>query len=406
MRTLLTLCIVALTLPLLRAQYTITSWTTADGLPSDDIRDVAVAPNGTIWLATSAGVAAFDGTTFTLHTTTTHPGLPSNDLYAIGVMNNGDVWVGSDFGLSRFDDTDYITYTTADGLSDNEIKSIKQAPSGDIWVATLNGASRFDGNTFTAYGSPDIPFGGALHVAFGSDGTVYLSGGLGGVIVYDGSTFSTITTADGLLSNRIRSIAVNDAQQKWVGTAEGISVLNANDEHVADHPNAFILPPPDELNPITDMLVDDNGRVWAGVYVDYLVTVGGVSIYANGAWSQIEESDGLAGPNVRRLARGVDGSIWVSTSTGLSRISNISIGVEEIGASSFTLFPSPASTVVQLRSAEQYAGDMLEVCDAAGRSVLRQRATGATLSFDVSALPNGAYVVRVNDRVQRLVVAH
>lgn len=406
MRTLLTLCLVALTLPLLRAQYTITSWTMADGLPSDDIRDVAVAPNGTIWLATSAGVAAFDGTSFTVHTTTTHPGLPSNDLYAIGVMNNGDVWVGSDFGLSRFDDTDYITYTTADGLGDNEIKSIKQAPSGEIWVATLNGASRFDGNTFTAYGSPNIPFGGALHVAFGSDGTVYLSGGLGGIIVYDGSTFSTITTSDGLLSNRIRSIAVNDAQQKWVGTAEGISVLNANDEHVADHPNAFILPPPDELNPITDMLVDDNGRVWAGVYVDYLVTVGGVSIYATGAWSQIEENDGLAGPNVRRLALGVDGSIWVSTSTGLSRISNISIGVEEIGEPSFTLFPSPANTLVHLRPAEPFVAELLEVCDAAGRSVLRQPATGAVLSFDVSALPNGAYSVRVGDRVQRLVVAH
>lgn len=406
MRTLLTLCIAALTLPLLHAQYTITSWTAADGLPSDDIRDVAVAPDGTIWMATSAGVAAFDGTTFTVHNTTTHPGLPSNDLYAIGVMNNGDVWVGSEFGLSRLDDTDYITYTTADGLSDNEIKSIKQAPSGEIWVATLNGASRFDGNTFTAYGSPSIPFGGALNVAFGSDGTVYLSGGLGGVIVYDGGTFSAITTADGLLSNRIRSIAVNAAQQKWVGTAEGISVLNANDEHVADHPNVLILPPPDELNPITDMLVDDAGRVWAGVYVDYLVTVGGISIYANGAWSQIEESDGLAGPNVRRLALGGDGSIWVSTSTGLSRISNISIGVEEVAASAFDLFPSPANASVELRAMEPFAAALVELCDASGRSVLRQQVAGATATLDVSGLPNGAYSVRVGDRVQRLVVAH
>jgi ligand-binding sensor domain-containing protein len=406
MRTVLTLLALVLAGPLLRAQYTITSWTTADGLPSDDVRDVAVGPDGTIWLATSAGVAAFDGTTFTVHTTATHPGLPSNDLYAIGVMNNGDVWVGSDFGLSRLDDTDYITYTTADGLSDNEIKSIKQAPSGEIWVATLNGASRFDGNTFTAFGSPNIPFGGALHVAFGSDGTVYLSGGLGGVIVYDGSTFSTITNADGLLSNRIRGIAVNDAQQKWVGTAEGISVLNANDEHVADHPNAFILPPPDELNPITDMLVDDAGRVWAGVYVDYLVTVGGVSIYANGAWSQIEESDGLAGPNVRRLALGGDGSVWVSTSTGLSRISNISIGVEERGATTFTLFPSPASATVQLRAMEPFIAAQMELCDAAGRIVLRQQVSGTMATLDVSGLPNGTYSVRVGDRVQRLVVAH
>ncbi len=401
MRTAITFFALSWALPLLHAQYTITSWTTADGLPSDDIRDVAVAQDGTVWLATSAGVAAF-----TVHTTGTHPGLPSNDLYAIGVMNNGDVWVGSDFGLSRLVDADYITYTTADGLSDNEIKSIKQAPSGEIWVATLNGASRFDGGTFTAYGAPSIPFGGALHVAFGGNGKVYFSGGLGGVIVNDGGTFTSITTADGLLSNRIRGIAVTNAQEKWVGTAEGISVLGANDVHLADHPNAFVLPPPDELNPITDMLVDDAGRVWAAVYVDYLVTVGGVSIHANGSWSQIEEVDGLAGPNVRRLAEGVDGSIWVGTSTGLSRISNISIGVEEIGASTFTLFPSPASASVQLRSMEPFTAAQMELYDAAGRPVLRQQVTGTTATLDVSGIPNGAYAVRVGDRVQRLVVAH
>ncbi len=405
MRTSFTLSALLLA-SLLSAQYTITSWTTANGLPSNDLRDVAVAPDGTVWLATAAGVVAFDGDVFTVHTTATHPGLPSNDLYAVGVKTNGEVWVGGDLGLSRLAGADYVTYTTSDGLSDNEIKSIKQAPSGELWVATLNGASRYDGSTFTAYGAPGIPFGGALHVAFGGNGKVYFSGGLGGVIVYDGDAFSTITTTDGLLSNRIRSIAVNNAQEKWVGTAEGISVLDANDVHVADHPNAFILPPPDELNPITDMLVDDAGRVWAAVYVDYLVTVGGVSIYANGTWSQIEAVDGLVGPNVRRLAQGADGSIWVVTSTGLSRISNITIGVQERGTTPFLLVPNPASARVELRSPEPLAGAVLELFDAAGRSVLRRTGTGMVTTLDVGALENGAYTVRVGDRVQRLLVAH
>jgi ligand-binding sensor domain-containing protein len=384
---------------------TFTSWHTSDGLPSDDIRDVAVDPDGTIWLATGAGVASFNGTAFTVYTAASNPGLANDDVYAIAVMSNGDVWAGTDFGASRLSAGAWTTFTTADGLGDNEVKNIKQAPNGDIWLATINGATRrTSAGVFTAFGSPSIPFGGATHVAFASNGDVLLSGGLGGVIVYNGSTFTAITTANGLLSNRIRSIAVDGGQQKWVGTAEGISVLNASNVHAADHEHIFILPPPDELNPITDMLVDAHGRIWAGVYVDYLVTEGGISVYANGAWSQYEESDGLAGPNVRRLAEDGAGSIWVATSTGLTRISSITIGIEERGEASFRLFPSPANAFVEVMLDAPVANALVEVRDASGRLVMQERGSGQRLRLDVSPLRAGLYVMRIGDRAVRFTV--
>ncbi len=384
---------------------TFTTWRMAEGLPTDDLRDVAVAPNGTIWLATGAGVVSFNGSTFTTYTAATSPGLVNDDVYAIAVMSNGDVWAGTDFGASRYDGSSWTAFTTADGLGDNEVKNIKQAPNGDIWFATINGATRRTGaGVFTAFGSPDIPFGGATHVAFASNGDVLLSGGLGGVIVYDGSAFTAITMASGLLSNRIRSIAVDAQQSKWVGTAEGVSVLDASNVHSADHEHVFILPPPDELNPITDMLVDNAGRIWAGVYVDYLVTVGGVSVYANGAWSQYEEPDGLAGPNVRRLAKDASNSIWVATSTGLTRISNITIGIAERAADRFRLVPNPASTMVEVMLDAPVANAPTEVLDASGRAVLTERVSGQRLRFDVSVLKAGLYVMRIGDEAVRFAV--
>ncbi len=387
---------------LLAAQaQTFTTWRMADGLPTDDIRDVASAPNGTIWLATGAGVVSFNGSSFTTYTAATNPGLVNDDVYAIAVMSSGDVWAGTDFGASRYNGSAWTAFTTANGLGDNEVKNIKQAPNGDIWFGTINGATRFSSGTFTAFGSPSIPFGGATHVAFASNGDVLLSGGLGGVIVYNGSTFTAITTANGLLSNRIRSIAVDAQQNKWVATAEGISVLDAANTHTADHEHVFILPPPDELNPITDMLVDIAGRIWAGVYVDYLVTEGGVSVYANGTWSQYEESDGLAGPNVRRLAKDAGNSIWVATSTGLTRISNITIGLQERQAASFRLFPNPASTVAEVTLDAPAVNALALVLDASGRVVLTERFSGQRLRIDVSALQAGLYVMRIGDEAVR-----
>lgn len=386
------------------AAQTFTTWHMADGLPTDDIRDVAVAPDGTIWLATGAGVAAFNGSTFTVHTTGTHPGLASNDAYAIEVTTDGDVWVGTDFGVSVYNGASYTTYTTANGLSDNEIKNIKQAPNGDVWLATINGATRYSASSFTAFGSPSIPFGGATHVAFGSNGDVLLSGGLGGMIVYNGSTFTAVTTAGGLLSNRLRSIAVNGAQERWVGTSDGISVMDATNAHITDHEAFFELPPPDELNPVTDVLIDLVGRVWAAVYVDYLVTEGGISVYANNDWLQFEESDGLAGPNVRRIAMDADGDIWVTTSTGITEISDISIGIEERAVAGLRLFPNPARSSMELLLDEPMNGAALEVLDAAGRKLLAGNATGLRHRFDVSMLPAGLYTVRIGARAARFMV--
>ena len=386
---------------------TFTSWTTADGLPSDDIRDVAVAADGTVWLATSQGVAAFDGATFTVHNTTTHPGLVNNDLQAIAAISTGDVWVGTDFGVSVFDGSAYTTYTTLDGLGDNAIKNIKEAPNGDIWIATINGATRYSGGVFTAFASPNIPFGGALHIAFASNGDVLISGGLGGVIVYNGTTFSAVTTAQGLLSNRIRSIAVDEAQNKWVGTASGISVLDVNNAHTLDHAIVFTLPPPDELNPITDVVIDAHGRVWAGVYVDYLVTVGGVSVYNGTSWNQYETTEGLAGPNVRRLAVDGDDDIWVSTSTGLTEISNVSIGMDENTASvGFGLYPDPASSIMTF-SLENIVGqrNTLEVFDAQQRLILSEGITGDRTDLDVSGLDAGIYFARVGGGMRKFMVA-
>lgn len=383
---------------------TFTNYHVADGLPTDDIRDVALAPNGALWLATGAGVVSYSGGVFTTYNTASYPALANDDVYAIHVASNGDVWAGTDFGASRWNGADWTTFTTADGLGDNEIKNIKQAPNGDIWFATINGATkRTGGGAFTAYGSPDIPFGGTTHVAFASNGDVLLSGGLGGVIVFNGTAFSTITTADGLLSNRIRSIAVNNAQRKWVGTAEGISVLDASNVHFVDYPHAFILPPPDELNPITDMLVDGNGRIWAGVYVDYLVTVGGLSVF-DGVWNQFDESDGLAGPNVRRLCNGVDNDLWVATSTGLSHVTEINIGIEERSATAFKLFPNPASAFVEVMLDAAAVNAMAEVRDASGRLVLSERASGQRLRFDTTTLQTGLYVMRIGNDAVRFAV--
>src|SRR5688572_19685637 len=48
------------------AQYSIDTWTTADGLPQNSVTAMAQTTDGYLWLGTFNGLVRFDGTRFTV----------------------------------------------------------------------------------------------------------------------------------------------------------------------------------------------------------------------------------------------------------------------------------------------------------------------------------------------------
>src|SRR5262249_4905169 len=73
----------------------------ATGLPSDDVRAIAIDHTGTIWLATAAGAARSVLGGWQRFDTST--GLASNDAHAIAIDPDGSVWIGGAAGASRID---------------------------------------------------------------------------------------------------------------------------------------------------------------------------------------------------------------------------------------------------------------------------------------------------------------
>jgi streptogramin lyase len=70
------------------------------GLPFTFAHQMAVAPDGAVWLATDAGLARFDGTTWTSYTTA-NSDIPSDDIYRITFDKAGGMYIGfNPVGLS------------------------------------------------------------------------------------------------------------------------------------------------------------------------------------------------------------------------------------------------------------------------------------------------------------------
>ena len=69
-----------------------------------------------------------------------------------------------------------------------------------------------------------------------------------------------------------------------------------------------------------------------------------------------------------------------------------------------TVFPNPAEERVHHRIARQHLH--LTVLDLAGRTVLTRSAIGGQAPVDISALPAGAYALRVATRDGRMLRSH
>jgi len=74
----------------------------AAGLPSTEVRSVAVDGQDRVWAATPQGAAVWDGSAFQVYTPA-NSGLLSGDLYRVRVDGANRVWLLSDLGLSVFD---------------------------------------------------------------------------------------------------------------------------------------------------------------------------------------------------------------------------------------------------------------------------------------------------------------
>tara|TARA_B110000305_G_scaffold91781_1_gene103466 strand:+ start:7731 stop:8954 length:1224 start_codon:yes stop_codon:yes gene_type:complete len=386
---------------------TFTNYTTADGLLSDNVSALDITASDVIWFGTQNGVSVFDGSSWTDHTNAIDAGLVDNNITAVLTQSNGDVWVGTDFGACIYDGTSWTTFTTADGLGNNQIKCIEEDANGDVWFGTNNGASFYDG-TWTNFGTTDgLPFGGVSALEIMANGDVWMGSGLGGIMIWNGSAFAPITSSDGLIDDRIRAMRNTTNDKRWIGTSEGITVLNSSNVQETNYTIMYTLPAPDTLNPIEDLEIDGNGNIWIGVYVDYLVTEGGVVAFDGSTWTEYHVSDGLVGPVIRALDIDSENSVWVATSTGVSKISNHSVSVMDLESNEeYVLFPNPAKDKVSIRYPEEMDESEAYIVNASMQLVEMFQFTAGAQEIQVSTkhLSRGIYFVRTNGVTKKLIL--
>ena len=324
---------------------TITNYTTTDGLISDFVECIDVDINDNIWFGTSVGAQRFNPPSSweTYNLAGPLSGMVSENIKEIKLTKTppiaGQFWIGTDFGAQLAINSFWVTYDNTNGLVGNQVKSIDEDENGGKWIGTSQGVSYF-GDSLISYSSPDLHWSGVNATAFDSNGDKWFASPLGGITHFDGTTFTPYDTSNGLLSQYVTALLIDDQDNKWVGTSSGMSVLDASNTSFTHHTRMYIMPPPDTLNPVVDIAMDSYGRIWTAIYVGYLAE-GGVAMWDGNQWIDFDVSDGLVGPNVKGLVIDSEDNVWVATSTGVSKIFSIPSSVSNISNSVVDVYPNP-----------------------------------------------------------------
>jgi len=180
---------------------------------------------GHLWFGSMRGRGAVrhDGTRLTSFTT--EDGLASNDIYRIYADRQSRVWFSyadARKGVTWYDGEHFETFTATDGLDlaaaaveSPAAISFLEDRQGMLWLGSRDGLFRFDGECFTA-----VPAAGGP-VLEDRHGHLWLRRWNAGVVRYDGHGTQNFTTADGLADNQVFDMLEDERGHLWFATYGG-----------------------------------------------------------------------------------------------------------------------------------------------------------------------------------------
>ncbi|MGE5342457.1 MAG: two-component regulator propeller domain-containing protein [Candidatus Omnitrophota bacterium] len=331
------------------------TYTTKEGLSSNEINDIIEDSNGDLWFATLDGLQVLRNGKF--HFLPVNNSIHGIEIYTLKEDQEKNLWIGTDKGLSKwtrstpgaepawatifqctvgdiFQDRcgslwvgtdggglfrlvgDRVSSLNADrGLSDNYIRSIYEDREGNLWVGTSFGSlNRLKDSNFITYSSREgLSMDMTWCVSEDRQGNIWI-GTENGLNVLANETLTSFHVTDGLSGNKILSMCEDPEGNLWVGTDKGLDCL-------ARTPGGSFKVKPTHISKnlrgrnVSCLYNDPAGNVWVGLAPGGLFRIEGKSLV----------SAMITGASIRtpitNMLRSRTGHLWVGTRrSGLYRV--------------------------------------------------------------------------------------
>ncbi|WP_235295864.1 two-component regulator propeller domain-containing protein [Portibacter marinus] len=302
-----------------------------NGPVGNDVRSLYTDPfENLLWIGTLEGLSYLDLDTYTFtsfrHEVDNLSGLASNHISCIYRKGENQVWVGTSKGLNEYNPvtSQFKLYRNTDASNTNTITHILDMGPSTFWIGTRNGLYSFDLNT---KGFAKIDLGESLNQSIitamvrNVDGTIWLGTDQFGIIQLDSEgkilkhLKSNSEVSNTLGSNIIRSLCFDAPNRLWIGTFDGLNLLDTKTEEMTLYKSDRSLKNALTDNSIKALYADRKGSMWIGTYyggVNHLDE--GYNQFKNYTYSPYHQ--GLSAPVVSSFAEDQNGDLWIGTEGG------------------------------------------------------------------------------------------
>ncbi|MDQ4121919.1 MAG: histidine kinase [Acidobacteriota bacterium] len=277
-----------------------------DGETQINAKAIRESSDGSIWCATQKGLIRIKGESLSTYTTT--DGLPENEIASLATDRSGNLWIGTVHGrLSRFRDDKFAESIS---LGDLDVWSIYEDREGNLWAGVFaRGLYRLkDGNFKTFAQTEGLLADGTWGIYENRSGGVWVATDVGVSEIKDGKIVKSYTQKDGLLDIIANMVFVDAENSLWIGSTRGITRLK-NGKF-----DSFLFPFERE-HWVSAFYQDAGGILWIG-------TSRGLYQFKDGKFINSDFTEKSRKFIINAINPSADGVLWLGTNVGLVELKN------------------------------------------------------------------------------------
>lgn len=288
----------------------------------------------TLWVGTTDGVNIYNrnSDSFKRLFTLSKKSSESNDFITTILQDKAkNIWVATYDGLKLYDSvkktfTSFLISNPSHSKLTNKIQTMTLA-NHVLWIGTGNDLKLFDINAHTFMPLPpvlnsneELKHSGIRCIRQDKYGNYWIGTENAGLFHYNVQN-NTCTNyrhqannPNSLLTSIVRDVLINDNNEIWIGTREGLSILKSGviNNYTYDKYNPEAL----THNSIRHFMKDRAGNIWVGTFAGGLNVFYAESKNFVNISEQIGLKPGLSQRVVSAIIKNTDGSLWVGTEGG------------------------------------------------------------------------------------------